>query len=179
MIYDSTDLLSPIWSAGQHLGNFKLVIPADSWETAYDALSNVDERIQHIQVWGHGTFGKPVINNNQVDLTLLKESLKKKITGSSVIWFRSCSVFAGDDGHDFAKDVTQTLDCKVAAHTFIVSNPWITHQSGGHGLMPGQIPYWSKIEGIDADGKSIGSSPWKPNTCLVTDMMVPKNWWKV
>ena len=185
MVYDATQKgwkdkqLSAFWWAGSFLGNFDVVIAATSWDDAVEKLTAIEGTISQLQIWGHGSSGKMWIDN--VSLSLDKDdkelmdsfvaALSEKLTWSSVVWFRACDVFRAAAGKLFANTVSTRLRCGVVGHTCVISSPFPTHQSGGHGIRAPQKAEWSTAEGG-------GSFPWKTNTCLVTDMNPPESWWK-
>jgi hypothetical protein len=86
-------------------------------------------------------------------------------------------VFSGSSGIRFAERFAESARCVTAGHTRNISTPWVTHQSGGFAIRPGEEAHWSPNEGIGSNGKPLGSSPWAPNTCLVTAMNVPSSWY--
>lgn len=178
MFYDKTQddvskkYLSFFWAAGGKIGNFDYVIPVSSWKDAYDKINELpNDRIHHLQFWGHGYVGKPVINNTTMFVEDFKNSLRGRMFHNDVFWIRACDTFRGVGGHDFARHLVDELNISVVGHTRVISAPFLTHQSGGHGLRPGSIPRWS----VNDSGYS---TPWAPNTCLVTRMNPPDSWWQ-
>jgi len=157
------------------------------WPDAIEWLSTVEEdkKINSIQFWGHGSPGRVWINGEYLSIrSLLPTSphrdlllkLKSRLTPESTIWFRSCNVFAGKEGQMFATAFCQFMNCRIAAHTFIVG-PW---QSGLHTINPGEQPSWSKEEGVgknpDGTTKLLWSKPWSPNTIFCLTGKIPKGW---
>jgi hypothetical protein len=191
MIYDSSDWageeLRLSWIAGGKF--YKLFRSVEhhagfsSWEEAIKWILEVepDKKINSIQFWGHGSPGRVWINeetlsarsvlatSNHRDLLL---KLKKRLTSNSVVWFRSCNVFMGQEGHLFAKVISKMLGCTIASHTYIVG-PW---QSGLHTIRPDEEPKWDLEEGIEQSGKKLWSMPWSPNTIFCLTGKIPKGW---
>jgi hypothetical protein len=176
LLYDKTDKLTPFWAMGRILSRWDAVIPATSWDDATEKLWDVPEPVTHLQFWGHGTAGSPVINGSKLGLALQLRNFANaaRFTEDSVVWWRACNVFHGEEGHRFARQFAAVAGCSHVGHTRVVSAPWPIYQSGGHGLRLGKEPHWSKTEG---DGRRGGSGPRMPNTCLVTRMTVPESWW--
>ncbi len=158
----------------------------DSWATALDWLSAVEseKKIEQIQYWGHGSPGRVWMNKKALtegaflgEHALALRKLSARLTPESLVWFRTCSTFAGNAGHRFAQVWSQALGCRVAAFTHLVG-PW---QSGLHSIVPGDLPHWPNTEGIkegtpDKPTKLAWSSPWVPNTITCLGGSVPKGW---
>ena len=101
----------------------------------------------------------------------LLDDLRGKLKQDSVVWFRSCSVFHGEKGHEFAKAYRDFFNCSVAAHTYLVS----TFQSGLYILDPGEAVNWSVNEGGTKIPDDISS--WdKPHTVLASRFFPPRSW---
>lgn len=195
MFYDASDWageqLRFSWIAGGHF--YKMFRSLEEtkgcmdWIDALKYLSSVqpEKKIDTIQFWGHGTPGRVWINNDFLSVRSLLASsphraqllkLKERVTPETVIWFRSCNVFAGQEGHLFAIAFCQFMNCVIAGHTFIVG-PW---QSGLHTIRPGERPNWSKEEGLikkeDGSVEKVWSKPWSPNTVFCLTGKIPKGW---
>ena len=145
----------------------------------YDAIARLEalpEPVKHLQFWGHGAPGAPLIDGVRLGLgdRLERFVAACRFKPRSTVWWRACDVFGGEAGHRFALRFCEVAGCGHAGHTRIISAPWPIYQSGGHGLRPDKAPHWSASEGED-DGD--GSGPFKPNTCLVTQMRIPRSWW--
>lgn len=195
MIYDSSDWagkeLRFSWITG---GKFYKLFRSvehnsgfDSWISAIDWILSVepDKKINSIQYWGHGSPGRVWMNGETLSIKSYTNKsghfeklskLKERLTPESLIWFRCCNVFAGNEGKFFALTSSQFFECKIAAHTFIVG-PW---QSGLHTIRPGERPSWSISEGLELqkDGtvKKLWSMPWSPNTVFCLTNKIPDNW---
>ncbi len=159
-----------------------------SWEEALDWLATFEpERpIAEVQFWGHGKWGRAMIDRQRLDITDLSPAsalfhpllnVRARMTGPDALWwFRTCETFGAKVGHEFARAWTDTLECRAAGHTYIIG-PW---QSGLHALKPGDEIDWSVDEGLvegtpDSPKKALWSTARAPNTisCLRGD--VP-NW---
>lgn len=159
---------------------------ASNWADALKWLTTVDpgEKIEQIQIWGHGSPGKSWMNNEPLSWKSFegqhKEMLQQiadRLTDDAVIWFRNCSVFAGENGHKFAKAWSNNMNCKIAAHTYIIS-AW---QSGLNTCCPGEEPSWPLTEGI-AEGtpshikKLKTSTPWAEKSVFMLAADLPKGY---
>ncbi len=187
MFYDDTCRRSRLgfglthsWVAGAvlygALGKFDATRGVRNWEEALEWLATVGdgEPIGEIQYWGHGKWGKVMIDGDPVTpRDLVGEnprargfaSVRERMTEDSLWWFRTCETFGARVGHDFARRWTDFFGCRAAGHTYIIG-PW---QSGLHALRPGEEPNWAAIEGIeegsdDAPEKALWSVPGAPNT---------------
>jgi len=202
MIYDNTtitdgwdgpekDALAYTWLAGGKLYRWcrylDKVKGVGSWTEALNWMieQGKKEPISHIQFWGHGSWGRVWIGKEALGRsTVYEESLihekweelRQYLTGDALIWFRTCSTFGNKGGRAFAKEFTEWIGCKVAAHTHIIGL-W---QGGLHSLTPGQEPYWSAEEGIQLDSNGKEVSVWSKRntfnsiTCLTGHL--PKGW---
>jgi hypothetical protein len=164
-----------------HVGGF------NNWPEALEWAADVepDRPIKEIQYWGHGSpgkawMGRKTLTKNAFEPGTNRDALmriKTRLTEDSLIWFRTCSMFSGDRGHDFAKVWADNMQCRIAAHTYIIG----PFQSGLHSLGPGEEPKWPRTEGI-AEGtpkrilKGRWSMPWSPNTILALQSHKPENW---
>jgi hypothetical protein len=162
--------LSHFWRLGSFLGGFDHVLPVRGVLDALVALDRLPTGpLEHLQIWGHGQSGRPLIGREVLDVEELASV--SSMRASSVVWFRACDTFQGPRGWDFAIQAAALLGCSVVGHTRVISWPWVTHQSGGYALRPGELPHWSSHD----DGMS---GPGVPNTCLVTAMNPPESWWQ-
>lgn len=153
-----------------------------SWVEALKWLCSVEpnKKINSIQFWGHGTPGRVWINGETLSARSVLASsehrkflldLSERMDENAFVWFRSCNVFAGHEGKLFAVTMSKILNCKIAAHTYIVG-PW---QSGLHTIKPDEKPSWSVEEGIDGE-KFKWSMPWSPNTVFCLTNKFPEEW---
>lgn len=191
MFYDKSkwagEQLTSSWFAGgllyKAVRRLDVCVGVESWEEALEWLITYmpTKKISVLQFWGHGSPGKVWINNQSLNLSALDEghpfyeklqAFRARLTDNALIWFRCCSVFAGEDGHKFAKEFSNFMDCKVAAHTFIIG----PFQSGLYTIDPGQDPYWDKKEGFSPEGEMVWSHFWKPRTIFCLRGTIPKGW---
>jgi hypothetical protein len=175
MVFDGTDRLTPIWSAGQHVGNFDNVIRATSWDNAADQLALIPD-IAHLQFWGHGSPGRAYMSGQSMPYGW-ELCLHNKVGPESVIWFRMCSVFAGPTGIAFAERLARNLNANIVGHIRDISTPWPTHHSGGYAVRPNGQAQWKPTDGLKPGGGTRGSYPTTTHTCLATTMNVPTSWW--
>jgi hypothetical protein len=154
----------------------------DSWIEALKWLCSVEpnKKINSIQFWGHGSPGRVWINGEALSARSVLASsehrkflldLSDRLDEDAVVWFRSCNVFTGHEGKLFAVTMSKILNCKIAAHTYIVG-PW---QSGLHTIKPDEKPSWSVEEGMEGE-KRLWSMPWSPNTVFCLTNKIPKEW---
>lgn len=182
--------LTHSWLAGgwlyRQFGRFDHTQGFASWVTALQWLCSIEpeRQIDEIQFWGHGSpggawmHGEVLTKNAFTDSIYgpLLQRLKTRITDDSLIWFRSCSIFCGQVGHEFATSWVKNLGCRIAAHTHIVH----AFQSGLYCVDPGRKPWWSKKEGIkegtvDRPTAIKWGLPWTPRTILALQSNLP-NW---
>lgn len=186
--------LSTAWSAGARLyralGRLDGAFGITSWAEAFDALLGVDPTrpIAEIQYWGHGRWGRAMVDRDVFDAAALREghplharlaALRERLLpeAGSLFWFRTCETFGARRGHDFASRLADHLGARVAGHTFVIG----ATQSGLHGLHPGRTPDWSAAEGL-AEGtpedprRAAWSGARQPNTISFLHGAVPPEW---
>jgi hypothetical protein len=183
--------LSPAWRAGawlyRSLDRIDLCFGAASWREAIDWIlaTRPEARIGEIQYWGHGQWGEALCGFDRLDrgafargspladgLRVLRGRLLDG--GESLLWFRTCQLFGGRAGHDFARASADFFEARVAGHTFVIG----FHQSGLHSLKPGQAPGWPLEEGIargtpDEPQLARPSRPWAVNTITCLHGRIP------
>jgi hypothetical protein len=186
--------LSHSWFAGGVLyktlrrldacGGFADWIEALTWVASY----REDEPISEIQFWGHGSPGCVWMKNEalahfstdwnkQSATTEALWAIRSRLRADSLIWFRTCSTFAGEKGQQFAKAWATGMNCRVAGHTHIIG----LLQSGLRSIVPEQEPSWPSDEGI-LQGTPARPTRMQPSslrakntiTCLHGD--VPEGW---
>jgi hypothetical protein len=158
---------------------------AASWGEALawlGALRGVDE----IQYWGHGRWGRAMIDRDVLDERALTathalhaplRALRDRLAPGALIWFRTCETFGAARGVAFAEALADFTGARVAGHTFVIG----FHQSGLHGLAPGARADWSPDEGL-RDGSAADprrarwSAPWEPRTITCLAGEVPAAW---
>jgi hypothetical protein len=162
VVYDTTDkYLSPLWAfwawVGRVLGIYSFTHGFSSWEQFVAILSKYPEgSVFELQLWGHGGPGKAYINNvgknfnpNTPEFKVLKKIIYPR---GGLVWFRSCSMFAGEEGHKFAKALSSNLEVNIAAHTYVIGTWGVA--SGLHLVGPGNnyTPHWDLTEGYNKEG---------------------------
>lgn len=179
ILLDSTDKwLSPIWRLGAWLycalGWADDYLAGPDLEKLFTKLP-VAEDIDEIQFWCHGWAGYICWNRHFLKSDFFKRPLTRS---GGLLWFRSCSTIAGVSGRNFAKDVAETCQCKVAAHTYLIGQ-W-GMQSGLRVYDP-QEPSWDWpleegiLEGpIEAPTKFESSGFFKPSTVSALTASIPK-----
>jgi Domain of unknown function (DUF4347) len=190
LVYDRGDRLTRFWKPGaalyRRLGRIDATLGVDSWDQAFAWLAQHDE-IREIQYWGHGKWGSALVGDDVFDAASLQgkhakalAAIRERLVPDALWWFRTCETFGANAGHDFAQRVAETLDARVAGHTFIIG----FHQSGLHGLAPGMRPDWSPAEGL-LEGSAADpqrarwSKPWAPRTITALNGVIPANWFVV
>lgn len=145
-----------------------------------------DDRISEIQYWGHGSPGfvwmkrEALTHYSPTADSAVGHALRQiasRLTPDALIWFRTCSTFAGENGHRFAKAWAGGMKCRVAAHTHVIG----PFQSGLHSIRPGEHPSWNASEGLKTSAPATGkhlkwSSPWAPNTVTCLHSSFPSSW---
>lgn len=155
---------------------------ATSWTDAVAWLASVrpDEGIDEIQYWGHGLPGRlfvarDVLTAQQLTSSALADdwrAVAARLSPSSLLWWRTCSAFAGQAGHTLATTMAAFFNCRVAAHTYVIG----PLQSGLHSVTPSRPPTWSIDEGFGVDGKLLPSKPWAAHTITCLHGALPANW---
>lgn len=131
---------------------------ASTWGEALAWLAQFepDRPIAEVQYWGHGKWGRALIDRQSFDASALRSghplhrdlaAVRERLVGPEALWwFRTCETFGAAPGHDWARRLTDFLGCRAAGHTYIIGG-W---QSGLHSLRPGATPTWSPTEGLKA-----------------------------
>jgi hypothetical protein len=192
VIYDRTCVsgkrgLSPVWAAGTRL--YRTLRRIDeargvaSWDEALGYLAEQREQIAEIQYWGHGKWGRALIDRESFDAEAIRtkrpllDAIRERLTPDALVWFRTCETLGAEAGHSFAQRLADTLGARVAGHTYIIA----FHQSGLHGLAPGMRPDWPADEGLregtPSDPRQARwSRPWSPRTVTALTPAVPPAW---
>jgi hypothetical protein len=199
MVYDRTCRrfgfgLSTAWGAGsvlyRALGRLDGTFGASSWDEALAWLATyrAPAPIAEIQYWGHGRWGRVLVDRDALDASALRaghplhprlEAVRERLVpgGEALFWLRTCEAFGARVGHDFAMRLADGLGARVAGHTFIIG----PLQSGLHGLHPGHVPDWPADEGL-AEGtaeeplRAHVSMPSSPRTITCFEGSVPDDW---
>jgi hypothetical protein len=184
--------LSHAWGSGsllyRGLGRIDASFGATSWSEALDWLAAVraPDPIAEIQYWGHGKWGRVLVDEDGLGSEALKtghrlfpkiEAVRERFVPDALFWLRTCEAFGASEGHEFAQRLADGLGARVAGHTFVIG----AVQSGLHGLLPGHRPDWSAGEGLaegtpEAPKKAHDSSPTHPRTITCFDGKVPDDW---
>jgi len=181
--------LTHTWIAGSLLyrgrARADLTRGTTSWSEGLRAVVDAPgpETISELQYWGHGKWGRALVRDDVWDrraldarhaLAPLLDALAARLAPNARVWFRTCETFGGDEGHAFARELSEFLGATVAGHTFIIG-PW---QSGLHTLAPGAQPTWSTTEGILEGSparpvRALWSRPDRPNTITCLHDTIP------
>lgn len=190
VVYDRTQRSRPpralglSWQLGAHLyrglGRVDAAFGATSFEEAFAFLSKHERErsIGELQFWGHGKWGRVFIDRESLDRSALAPghrlnhsllSLRERLSGDALIWFRTCETLGAEPGQSFAAALADFLGASVAGHTFVIG----FFQSGLHRLEPGKVVHWSPLEGLargtpQEPEAALDSGPKQPNTitCL-------------
>lgn len=165
LLYDDVDT-SPAglaWRAAVFLygGSFDVVVPCVSVNSVYRVLRERADDIEHMQVWGHGLPGKPLIALQPLDETR-NEWIGAR--GASV-WFRSCRVASTYAGQQFMNGLAQ-WGISPVAHLSKIGGTLLS-QSYLVGIHDGARAWWP------VDLLPNNSMPWAPRTVPVTRMTLP------
>ena len=116
--------------------------------------------VAHVQVWGHGGPGRPLINKVAID----DDDARWALLEGATVWFRMCSIAAGPQGHKFMKRLA--LHGVIPVAHLPVIGFWAS-QSYMVALKPGEEPWWP----VDLLPK--GSAPWLPRNVMAWQMTLP------
>jgi len=195
LIYDRTCVwhggaLSHAWAAGSQLyralGRIDAARGVASWDEAFSWLAELPGAIDEIQYWGHGRWGRALVDRDVLDVAALTRThplhaglsaLRDRMAPGGLLWFRTCETFGALRGIAFAQHLADFLGARVAGHTFVIG----FHQSGLHGLSPGLRADWAPDEGLaagspDAPVRAMPSRPWAPRTVTCLTPAVPAAW---
>lgn len=157
-----------------------------SWPEAFAWLAESDEPIEELQYWGHGQWGRFLVDSDALtEFALLSgheynaglRVLRDRLTPDALVWFRTCSAFGANKGIAFAEGLADFLRVRVAGHTHVIG----FNQSGLHGLEPGARADWDPAEGLakgtpEAPEKAKWSRPWATRTITCLHGAVPEAW---
>lgn len=195
VVYDATQRARPpralglSWQLGTYLyrglGRVDAAFGAQSFAEAFHWLgSHERERpIAELQFWGHGRWGRALIEGESLDRRALAEghalhagvcAFRERLSRDALVWFRTCETLGAEPGHDFASALSDFLGASVAGHTFVIGY----FQSGLHCLRPGERPSWPASEGLArgtpaAPQAALESGPGRPNTITCLTGSIP------
>lgn len=168
LVFDTAEksYLGFLWKAGAFLLSvfFDKVIPAKTWEEALESVfefaTEQNTLLDEVQVWGHGLPGQPLIAGKAMPTDDYRISISKRW------WFRSCGVFSGLIGHEFASSFS-LRGIEVAGHTTVMGR-WALHPNL-YALRSKQYPSWSQKRHKDYNKPSLLS----PRTILALQVTLP------
>lgn len=182
------------WAAGSYLyRGLRRIDHAKgvaSWAEALAWLGETsekhDENIDELQYWGHGRWGRILIDREALagsSLLVGHEhhaglcALRDRLAPGALVWFRTCSAFGCRAGIAFAEGMADFLGARVAGHTHVIG----FHQSGLHGLAPGARADWDPAEGLakgtpEEPEEARWSAPWATRTITCLHGSVPNAW---
>ena len=135
-------------------GAFDAVVAARTVLDVYGALERHEP--SHVQVWGHGAPGAPLIAGNALLATDGAWGACREV------WFRSCYVASGLRGQRFMHKLARS--CDVVAHLGVIG-------ALGHsylvGLRAADTPWW------DDELAPKSPAPWAPRTVSAFQMRLP------
>ena len=178
------------WAAGSYLyRGLRRIDRAKgvaSWGEAFAWLATLDAPIDELQYWGHGRWGRFLIDQEALSLASLGaphdhhaglRAVRERLAPGALVWFRTCSAFGARRGIAFAEALADFFGARVAGHTHVIG----FHQSGLHGVIPGARADWDPAEGV-AEGtpedprEAAWSRPWAPRTITCLHGGVPEAW---
>lgn len=195
VVYDATQmaraprLLGHSWRAGTLLYRLRGAVDgsfgARSFESAFAWLERAERPIGELQFWGHGKWGRALIERQAWDRSALGlahrlrrglDALRERLAPDALIWFRTCETLGALPGQDFARSLADFTGARIAGHTYEIG----FFQSGLHALAPGETPAWDANEGL-AEGtseqplRSLPSRPDAPNTITCLTARLPEH----
>jgi hypothetical protein len=195
VVYDATQaerpprLLGLSWRAGALLYRARGAIDgsfgARSFSEALAWLAHLERPIGELQFWGHGKWGRILIDRESLDRSALGaahrlrpqlEALRERLAPGALLWFRTCETLGAHAGQDFARALGDFTGARVAGHTFVIGY----FQSGLHTLAPGTTPAWDPNEGLAAGTaahpeRALPSRPDLPNTITCLQARLPSS----
>jgi hypothetical protein len=184
--------LSAAWRAGsilyRGLGRLDGSFGVTSWDEAFAWLAAFEPSrpIAEIQYWGHGKWGRALVDGEAFDASALRQghrlhaglaAVRERLAPDALLWFRTCETLGARAGHELAMRLADHLGARVAGHTFVIHGL----QSGLHGVAPGVRPDWPADEGL-AEGtaenpvRACWSAASSPHTITCLDGEVPAAW---
>jgi hypothetical protein len=195
LVYDATQRTRPpralglSWQVGSYLyrglGHIDAALGARSFEEAFAWLATHERErpIAELQFWGHGKWGRALIDRESLDRRALSRghplhgglsAFRERLSDDALVWFRTCETLGAEPGHTFASALSDFLGASVAGHTFVIG----FFQSGLHRLRPGVKPNWSAAEGLsrgtaERPEAAFSSGPRQPNTITCLTGRIP------
>lgn len=198
VVFDATQqrrppaLLGTSWRVGsglyRALGRVDASYGARSFADMFSWLAEVggDRLIGEVQFWGHGKWGRILIDREALDRSSLRPThphhqgllrLKARLAPSALLWFRTCETLGALAGQRFAVELADFTGARIAGHTYIIG----FFQSGLHCLAPGARPNWSPWEGLgsgspEAPRRALTSRLGAPGTITCLTSKPPSSW---
>ena len=150
------------WRAASYVfaSSFDVVVRCNRTADVYNTLSRYSGRLRHVQLWGHGAPGKPLIDGQPLD----ERNVAWAACKGATVWFRMCHVACGDEGKRFMRGLGQ-WGASPVAHLALIGP--LLSQSYLVGLDAYCAPWWpSKL-------RSETSAPWLPRTVPAVQMTLP------
>lgn len=144
--------------ASAFVGAFDRTASVRTLPQFYAALQRYPDAT-HVQVWGHGSPGRPGIGGKAIDPG---DDAWRTLRGG-VVWFRSCKVAQGVEGKAFCAELS-LMGVSVAAH---LSNIGALGHSHLVGAQAHTVPWWSATQ------KPKHSHPFAPRTVPPFAMALP------
>jgi hypothetical protein len=150
------------WDVGSKIGlvtsasSYK-IIRGQNWAQVVGELAEMRE-VDEIQFWGHGCPGTACIGRDGLALGSLDGQHWKNLAAANIfrpgalVWFRSCSTFAGIEGKAFAKGFAKMFNVRVAGHTQLIS----AVHGGMVKLNPGENATWTDGVGPSCNATDLG-----------------------
>jgi hypothetical protein len=179
VVYDRTDRLTAAWAPGALL--YRVAKGVDqthgvaTWDEAIAWIASRDAPISELQYWGHGTWGRVLVDRAPLDASSLHRlaPVRDALAPGALVWLRTCEAFGTRAGHDFARRLADTLGARVAGHTYVIG----FYQSGLHALAPGMQPDWSADEGVvPGEASARRSGRREPRTITCMHGRIPAGW---
>lgn len=124
-----------------------------------------------VQYWGHGSPGVIWISGTptfSTDWMFIRPLLTKE----SILWFRICSLFQGEDGQAISRKLADGLNCTIAGHTRIIGL-W---QGGLYTRKPYSLPSWPLAEGSESSWIRDDFRFWEKHTISCLRTTIPEGW---
>lgn len=169
-------LLMASWAIGcfiqRWFGPVDAYYGAASWDDALKWILTRPKPITSIQYWGHGSEGRVWLAQVSVPAEeWLKVRPQLADNPNVLLWFRTCSTFAGKAGHEFSRRLADGLNCVIAGHTRIIG----LLQGGLHTRKPHTPASWP-IEETELPGSKWPYLQKGNNTITCFATRIPEGW---